>query len=155
MHDDLGDHAEQEELDDMDGEAEASPVVAVLHDLEGVPVEVDVSIKVHLVERLHGDLVLAMVLGLVGRLLEGQVVLDGAAGVAGLLVLTRADRGDDDPVAAQDWDRREDGKEEGELEAAANLPRQVQGNNGQDREDEEVGEALGAGGVGGEWRIFD
>lgn len=83
----------------------------VLHDLEAVTVEVDVAVKVHLVEGLHGDLVLAMVLGLVGGLLEGEVVLDGAAGISSLLVLARADGRHDQPEAGQQGDCGEEGKE--------------------------------------------
>lgn len=122
MHDHLRDHASEEEPDQADGEAEVGPVVPILHYLEAVTVELDVAVKVHLVEGLHGDLVLAMVLGLVGRLLEGEVVLDRTAGIASLLVLARADGGDDQPEASQQGDGGEEGKEESGLVATADLP---------------------------------
>lgn len=91
MHDNLRNHASEEVPDQADGEAEAGPVVPVLHNLEGVAVEVDVTVKILLVEGLHGDPGLAMVLELILGLLEGEVVLDGAAGEPGLLGLAGAD----------------------------------------------------------------
>lgn len=91
MHDDLRNHAEKEELDQTNGEAEAGPVMPVLHDLEAVTVEVDVAVKVHLMEGLHRDLVLAMVLALVLGLLEREVMLNRAPRKLGLLILAGAD----------------------------------------------------------------
>jgi len=91
VHNGFGNRAQQEELDSAYCEPEAGPVMAVFHNFKAVPVEIDVAVKVHLVKRLHGDSVLAMVLGLVGGVLEGEVVLDGAAGKPRLLILTRAD----------------------------------------------------------------
>lgn len=87
MHNDLGNHASEEELDQAESEAEAGPVVAVLQNLKAVTVEVNLAVKVHLMEGLHGDLVLASILGLILGLLEGEVVLDRAAGELGLLIL--------------------------------------------------------------------
>lgn len=122
MHNDLGDHASQEVLDQTKGEAEASPVMSVLESLQAVTVEVDVSVEVQLVESLHGDLVLALVLGLVLGLLEGQVVLDGAAGKLGLLGLPRRHGRDDEPEGAEEGGRGEDGQEDSQLQTTANLP---------------------------------
>lgn len=101
VHDDLRKHSQEEVLDQANGEAEASPVMAVLHDLEAVAVEVDFAVKVHLMEGLHGDLVLAMVLGLVLGLLEGEVVLDRLARVASLFILAGADGGNNEPKTGQ------------------------------------------------------
>lgn len=122
MHDDLGDHAKEEELDQANGEAEASPVVTELHDLEAIAVKVDITVKVHLVESLHGHLVLAMVFGLVFGLLEGEIVLNALARVLGLLVLARTDGRDNQPVGSQQRSTGEDGEEDGSLETTADLP---------------------------------
>lgn len=122
MHDDLGNHAEEEVLDQANGEAEVGPVMAELHDLEAVSVKVDVAVKVHLVEGLHGHLVLAMVLGLVLGLLEGEVVLDALARVLCLFVFARADGGDNQPVGSQQRKTGEEGEEDGSLKTTANLP---------------------------------
>lgn len=132
MHDHFGKHAKKEVLDQANGEAEAGPIVAVLHDLQAVAIEVDITVKVHLVEGLHGDLVFAMVLGLVLGLLEGEVVLDRLARVAGLFVLARADGRDDEPETGQQRNSGQEGKEDGRLETTSNLPRQPVGRNAQD-----------------------
>lgn len=71
MHDDFGHHAGQEEPEKTNGEAEASPVMSVFHDLESVSIEVDLAVEVHLVESLHWDLVPAPVFLSVRLLLEG------------------------------------------------------------------------------------
>ncbi len=91
MHDDLGHHAKEEVLAKTDGETEACPVVSVLQNFKSIAVEIDISVKVHLIESLYGNLVLAVVLGLVSRIFESEVVLDGSAGVFGLLILSGAD----------------------------------------------------------------
>lgn len=122
MHEHLWNHAGEEEPDQTDGEAEVGPVVPIFHDLEAVTVEVDVTVKIHLVEGLHGYLVLAMILGLVGGLLEGKIVLDGTAWIPSLLVLSRADGGHDQPEAGQQGDSGEEGKEESGLVPTADLP---------------------------------
>lgn len=105
--------------------------MTVLHDLEAVAVEVDVTVKVHLMEGLHRDLILAMVLGFVLGLLEGEVVLDGLARVASLLVLAGADGGDDEPKTGQQRNGGDERKEDGGLEATTNLPSQPVGRNAQ------------------------
>lgn len=122
MHEHLRNHAGKEELDQAESKAEVGPIVPILHDLQTVTVEIHVSVKVHLVEGLHGDLVLAMVLGLVGRLLEGEVVLDGTAGIPRLLVLARADRRHDQPEPTQQWDCGEEGEEDSGLVPTSDLP---------------------------------
>jgi len=96
-----------------------------------------------------------MVLGLVLGLLEGEVVLDGAAGEPGLLVLAGGDGGGSDPEGTKKGEGGEEGQEEGRLQTAAELPRQVQGHTAQDGEEEEVGEALAARAVGGQRSILD
>ena len=124
VHDELGNHTEEEVADKTNGEAEASPVVAVLHDLEAVALELDVAVKVHLVKGLHGDAVGATVLVAVRLLLEVEVELDGTAGKASLVGLARADGGDDEPVGSQEREVDNQGEEEGGLEATAHLPAQ-------------------------------
>lgn len=155
VHDELRNHAQQKVLDQADGEAEASPVVTVLEDLEAVALEVDVTVKVHLVEGLHGDLVGAMVLGTVGLLLELEVVLNGTAGVLGLGVLAGRDGGDSKPPAGQDGKIKEDGEEDEGLDAAANLPPQPEGNAKQEGEQDLVVEGVGAWSIRWEGSILD
>lgn len=61
MHNDLGDHAGQKVATKADGELPIGPVVSIFHDLQGVALEVDFAIKVHLVKGFHRYLVLAIV----------------------------------------------------------------------------------------------
>lgn len=155
MHDELGNHAEEEELDEADGKAEAGPVMAVLHDLEAVALEVNVAVKVHLVERLHGDLVGAAVLGAVGILLEVQVELHGAARELGLFIATGANGGDDDPVCCQEREVDDEGKEDERLPPSADLPAEVEGNTDEEGDQGSVVEGVGPGAVGREGGILD
>lgn len=124
MHDQLRDHARQEVLDQADGEAEAGPVMPVLHHLQTVAIDVNVAIKIHLMERLHGNLVPALVLDPVCGPLEGEIMLNRAARESGLLVFPRRDGRDDEPKAGQQWNAGEEGKEDGGLQAASQLPGQ-------------------------------
>ena len=89
MHNNLGDHASQEEPVQADCEPEACPVVPVFHDLEHVSFDVDFAIEVHLVESLHGDLAPTAVLRLIRVFVEGKVMLDWKSRVFGLLILAR------------------------------------------------------------------
>lgn len=155
VHDDLRNHASQEEPDQAKSEAEARPVVAVLENLEAVAIEIDVAIEVHLEEGPHGDLILAKVFGLIGRILESQVVLDRAAGESGLLILAGGDGGRDNPEGTEEGDGGEDGKEESGLPTAADLPREVQGDTAEDGEEELVGEGVGASALSGQRGILD
>jgi len=68
-----------------------------------------------------------MVLGFIRLFLEGEVVLDGPPGKLDLFVPARADGRNGEPKSGQDRDRREERKEDGSLEAAADLPCQVEG----------------------------
>lgn len=155
VHDELGNHAQQKVLDETDGEAEAGPVVTVLHNLEAVTLEVDVTVKVHLVEGLHGDLVGATVLETVGLLLEVQVVLDGTARELGLVRLTRGDGGDGEPPSCQDGQINDESEEDEGLEATANLPHQPERNSSEDGEQDLVVERVGARSICWEGCILD
>lgn len=102
---------EENVLEQAQSKSEASPIVSVLHNLQAISIELNISIKVHAVEGLHWDLVAAVVLGLVGRVLEGKVMLDWATWVSSLLILARAERGSQIPEADQDWYCGEEAKE--------------------------------------------
>jgi hypothetical protein len=155
VHDNLGNHARQEELDQAIGEAEAGPVVAVLENVEGVAVELDVAVKVHLLEGLHGNLAFSMVLGLILGLLEGEIVLDGAARVLGLLVQARRDNRGDDPEGREEGRRREERKEDGRLEPATGFPGKVKRHTAEDGEEGNVGEIDRPGRISGQRGVLD
>lgn len=155
MHNHLRKHAEQEVLDEADGKAEASPVVPVLHNLQAVAIEVDITVEIHLMEGLHGNLVPAMVLRLVRRLLEGEIVLDRPAREPGLLVPPRGDGRDDEPESSQDRDAGEEAKEDGGLQATSQLPGQPYRHANKDGTEKREGEAIVSGAIGGQWGILD
>lgn len=89
MHDDLGNHAENHKLEQVDGKAEAGPIMPVFHNLKGISLKVYLSIKVHLMESLHRHLVLSIVLGSIRLLVEIEVMLNGAPWVPDFLILPR------------------------------------------------------------------
>lgn len=155
MHKDLGHHAKEEELDKANSEPEASPVMAVLHNLKNISLEVDIAIKVQLVKGLHGDLVAAAILETVGLFLEIEVVFNRATGKASLFVLAGADGGHDQPVGAEQGEIDEDGEEDGRDVARSHRPAQAQGAHDEDGEEGGIVECVGASSVGGERGILD
>lgn len=155
MHDDLWSELEEDELEQADGESEVGPVGSVLEDLETVAIELNIAVEVHVVEGLHWDLGLSAVLELVGLLLEGEVVLDWATWKSDLLVLARAHARHDEPERDEDWDGGEEGKEDGSLQASADLPRHVGGRNEQQRKESDIGERVAAWSIGWERRVGD
>lgn len=155
VHDNLRHHASKEEPEERQSEAEVGPVVTVLHDLESVAVEVDIAVKVLLVEGLHGNLAAAVVLGAVGLLVELEVVLNGGARVASLLVLAGSVAGGNGPEDHQDGDGSQDTKEDPGLETTSDLVGHVAGNTAEESEEDIVVERFAASCVGGEGSILD
>ena len=125
MHDNLWCELEEDELEQAQGESEAGPVGSVLEDLEAVAIELNVAVKVHVVESLHWDLGLSAVLETVGLILEGEVMLNWATWGSRLLVLARAEAGHDSPKANENWNGCEQGKEDHGLQASTDLPCRV------------------------------
>lgn len=123
VHDDLGNHVEEKILAEADGEAEAGPVMPILQNLEGIAVEVDISVEVHLVEGLYGNLAFATVLELVGLVFESEVVLDRSAGISGLLILSGTDGRDSQPERSEDWGEQKQAEKYSRLEATPDPPR--------------------------------
>lgn len=65
--------------------------MSVLQHLQRITLEVHLSVKVHLMEGLHGNLGFAMVLGTVMLAQEVKVILDRTAGILGLFILSWRD----------------------------------------------------------------
>ena len=107
MHDDLGNHFEKEVCAEANGEAEARPVMPVFQNLKTVAIEFDIPIEIQFVKGLDWNLVLAVVLGLVGLLLEGEVVLDGSTGILGFLILSGRHGRHNDPETSENGDAGE------------------------------------------------
>jgi hypothetical protein len=53
--------------------------MSIFHDFQTIAIEVHLTVKVHIVEGLHWNLVPASILELIGLILECKVVFDGAA----------------------------------------------------------------------------
>lgn len=155
VHDNLWHHASQEEPEQADSETEVGPVVAVLHDLQCVTVEVDLAIKVLLVEGLHGDLVAAVVLGLVFGTVEGEIVLNWCTGVLGLLVLAGSVSRSNGPEGDEDWEAGQDGEENPCLETAIDLPGEVPRYTSNKTNQDLVVERLAAGSISWERSVLD
>lgn len=130
-------------LEQPEREAEVGPVVAQLHDLEAVALEVDIAIEVLFVESLHGDL-LAMVGLAVFALVELEVCLDGLAGELGLLVLAGSVFGSHDPEGGEDGQVDNQREEDPRLESAAELPGDVARDTHKGRDQGCVGEVVAA-----------
>ena len=96
--------------------------MSVFEDLQSVAIELDISVKIHVVEGLHWDFVSSPVLDPVGLVLEGKVVFDGASRVSGLFVYARSKGRMESPECQQDGDRGEETKEDACLRSAANFP---------------------------------
>ena len=102
MHDNLRNHSNQEVAEQAQRKPEARPVMSILQCLQGVTLKVHLIVKVHLMERLHGNLALAMILDPVMLAMEMEVMLHGLSRVLGLLVLARRDRRGDGPKGHED-----------------------------------------------------
>lgn len=122
MHDNLRHKLEEEKLEQAHCEPEACPVMSIFHNLQTVPVEVNIAIKVHVMERLHWDFVPASVLELIGLFLECKVVFDRAAWNSGLFGLARTEGRGKVPKSHQDWDCSEETEKDAGLESSADFP---------------------------------
>jgi hypothetical protein len=128
MHDRLGYKAKKKVLDQSKRKSEVDPIVPQLQDFKSVAVEVHITVEVHLVESLHGDGLLAIVLLFVLRLVEREVMLDGLAGELGLLVLSRSVLRRNDPERTKNWQVHNQREENPCLEATTKLPGDVSRN---------------------------
>lgn len=155
VHDDFGHHARQEEPEQAQGEAEVGPIVSVLENLKRVAIEVDIAVKVLFMERLHGDLAAATVLGLVLVLVEGEVRLDGCTRVLDLLVLAWSISRGKSPERHEDGNGSQDGEEDPCLETTIHLPGKVAGNTSKKADENLVVERLATSGIGWERCILD
>lgn len=144
VHDDLWCELEEDKLEKADGESEASPIGSVLEDLQAVTIEFDIAIEVLVVESLHRDLRLSTIPQSIGLVLEGKVMLDWAPGQSNLLISARAEARRHSPERNKNWDRGEDGEEDGRLQASTNLPRGICWHDEEQCEEDGIGEGFAA-----------
>lgn len=84
-----------------------------------------------------------------------QVMLHWPTRVPRFLILARGDPRCDGPEGNEDREEGQEGEEEPCEEAAAEFEGQVPGDGGAEAEEEDVGERLAAGGVGGEGAVLN
>lgn len=142
VEENVGAKGEEDELEEVPGEAEVGPVVAVLEDIENVTVGVNLAVDIHLGESLDGDLGAATPLGLVGSILEGNVRLDGAAGELGVLVDARAEGGLEGPVGDEDGEQGNEAEDELGLDTATDQAGEEPRDSNDETAQEEVGKAV-------------
>lgn len=125
MDEQFGNETKKEMLEKAHGEAEIGPVVTEFQGFQGITLEINLAIEVFLIENLHWDLALSVVRRAVMLAVEIQIVLDGATGILGLLVLAGRDGGSHRPKHHEDGDGGEDGKEDGGIESPTHLASRV------------------------------
>jgi hypothetical protein len=95
VHDNFWRKGEEDVLEQAKSKSEACPVMSVLHNLQTIPIEVNVAIKVHSIKCLQWDLVRPSVFKLIGLMFESKVVFNRAARVFGFFVFAgREGRGE-------------------------------------------------------------
>jgi len=142
VHDNLGNHAGQEILEQAPGELGSAPIVSVFQNLQAVTFEGNISGEVHLVEGLHGDLGVALVLLPVFGLVEIEVVFDGLSGQLDFRVLAGRVPRHDGPVSNQDREGCNQCEENEGLETSTNLTHEVEGNDDDGTAKDQVAELL-------------
>ena len=155
MKDNLGHHASQEVLNQRVREPEIGPIVPLLQNLQAVTLEIDITSKVFLMESLHGNRLLAIVLVLIFLLVESEIVLDGLAREFGLLVFPGGKSRRDNPKSGQDRNINNQGEEDASLPSTSNFPSHVNGHSDEEGEEGGIGEGLATRTVGGKGSIFD
>lgn len=155
MHDHLRNETEEEMLEETHGETEIGPVVTELEGFQGVTLEFHLTVEVLFIENLHGNLALATIGSAIMLAVEAEVVLDGATGILGLFVLAGRDGRSYRPKGHENGDSGEDSKEDGGVETTANLASEVPWDQQQEGEQQSVGEAIAAGGIGRYRGIFN
>lgn len=144
VNDHFGDHAEEEVLDQTDGEAGLGPVVAPFENVEHVSLQLDLAVEVLLLEGLDWDLLLAVVGIAILLLVELEVVLNVLARELGLLVLAGRKLGGQPPERSEYRKSGDQGKEDPCLQATADLPGEVGGNTDEERDEGVVVERVAA-----------
>ena len=155
VQNDIRREGEEDIAEQVPGEVERCPVVAVLHDVKAVTVEVNVAAEVYLEESLHRNLLAAAEPGTVGLLLEGEVVLHWAPWKLDLLINSRAVSGHDRPECQKQRNKGDETEEDGCLQASPNFPCQVCGHTKKHTGKDDVGKLLISGAICWKRRIMD
>jgi hypothetical protein len=106
-------------------------------------------------ECLHWDLIGSAVFELVGLVLEGKVMFDGAAWNGGLFILAGTEGRGEVPETDQNRHCREETEEDAGLQSAADFPGQIPWDECNEGDEEDVGETLVAGTISRQRSILD
>jgi len=155
MHDYLGHHPREEEPEETDRKPEARPIVPILQHLQRIPLEFYQPVKVHLLERLQWDFIPAFIPHPMLVITKLQIMLHWPPRIPRFLILARGDPRGDSPECHEDREEGQEGEEEPCEEAAAEFEGQVPGDGGAEAKEEDIGEGLATGGVGGEGAVLD
>ena len=112
MHDHFRHHTSEEKAKETDGEPEVGPIMTVLQNFQGIALEVDRPIEVHLMESFNWYLALAMVLHSVFLAVELNIMLDWTARKSSFLIFSRRDGGGYVPECSEDRNTGEKSKEQ-------------------------------------------
>lgn len=101
MNNHLGDEAKKKVLDETEGETWLGPIVAPLKNVQHVPIEIHLTVKIFFLECLDRNQFLAVVRVPVFSLIKFQVVLYGPAWQLGFFILARCKFGCKPPERSQ------------------------------------------------------
>lgn len=147
MHNDLRDHPHQEKSEETQGKFPIRPVMPVFHNLQSIALEVDLSVKIHLMERLHRDLDLAMIPRSILLVVKMQIVFHGTTRVSCFFVLPWRNGRGDVPKGTEDGNAGENCEEEGCTNSSPNFSCNEPGNDDDEDDKECIGEIFAAGGI--------
>ena len=108
--------SEEDEMKNWPREGKARPVMSILHDVEYVTIELNITVQIHLIKCLHWDLVAASPSLPIFILLESDVVLDRVSGKLDLVVDARRIGRYHRPEADQNRQEEDQKEEDGRLE---------------------------------------
>lgn len=117
--------------------------MSVFHSFKTIALEINLPIKIHLVECFHGNLALAMICRPVMFAQEMEVMFNRSSGILGLFILAGSHGGGNAPKGHKNGDGGQDTKEDGGVESAADLSCEIERDDEQERKQQNVGEALG------------
>lgn len=120
MGQDISEEGEYDELEKLPGEAEARPIMAILHDLKTIPLEIRRSIKVHLTEGLKGHSVPAIPFRPVHIVLKRHVVFNWSTWQSDLFISGRTTARRVSPVSHEDWKKCDQAKNNSCFHTTAN-----------------------------------
>ncbi len=155
MHDYLGHHPREEEPEETDREPETRPIMPIFQHLQRIPPEFHQPVEVHLLESLQWNFIPASIPHPMLLITKLQVMLHWPTRVPRFVILARGNPRGDGPEGNEDREEGQEGEEEPCEEAAVEFEGQVPGDGGAEAKEEDIGEGLATGGIGGEGAVLD